>query len=517
MGILPPRNGLSLCSGGGGLDMGLQLAEPEFHTRCYVEWESYPQRCIIAAQRAGYFAPAPIWDDVTTFDGRPWRGYIDTILAGYPCQPFSTAGQRKGADDERHLWPDIARIIAEVEPRWVFLENVAGHVPLGADTVLRELRGMGFTPAAGLFTAAEVGATHERKRWFCVSYRHTDGYAGRLDSGGVGQKSCEGESQGGQRERIWAEPERCGVELADTDDGYSRPERQQRGGELGFQPESGGNRDGHVENARRAERRARSAEGDIGNRQATGRIESAGGAGQSGEVVENALSTGVGGGTSSVGERDPRPVDDDAGPRRDNARQRPDADTSSPRATTGCPEPPRGQQGVATVALDYCRSVSPPGPADRAAWAAVLAADPTCAPALARRDVKAAATRFAALCTPDEADAILCRTDSVEAADIMGAVGEEAKRMVDAAEAFTRFRGLADGMAERPRALRLLGNGVHPLAAGYAWRALSLAHGLWPVDLEGAKTAAEADESFLNNENQEQADDHLPTLRQSRP
>ena len=83
--------------------MGLMLAEPGFHTRAYVEWERHPQQCLIAAQRAGYFAPAPIWDDVTTFDGRPWRGHIDTVLAGYPCQPFSQAGQRRGAEDERHL------------------------------------------------------------------------------------------------------------------------------------------------------------------------------------------------------------------------------------------------------------------------------------------------------------------------------------------------------------------------------------------------------------------------------
>lgn len=118
-----PRNGLSLCAGTGRLDMDLMLSEPGFHTRCWVEWAEYPPEYIIAAQRAGYFAPAPIWDDVTTFDGTPWRGQIGTILAGYPCQLFSLAGQRKGSDDQRHLWPDIARIIGEVEPKWVLLEK----------------------------------------------------------------------------------------------------------------------------------------------------------------------------------------------------------------------------------------------------------------------------------------------------------------------------------------------------------------------------------------------------------
>ncbi|MFC3059648.1 DNA cytosine methyltransferase [Paenirhodobacter populi] len=171
--VLPPRprNGLSLCAGTGGLDLGIMLAEPGFHTRCWVEWAEYPRDCIIAAQRAGYFAPAPIWDDVTTFDGRPWRGRIDTILAGYPCQPFSMAGRRKGDEDERHLWPDVARIIREVEPEWVFLENVAGHISLGLEAVLRELWEMGWTPACGLFSAGETGATHERQRVFIVAHR----------------------------------------------------------------------------------------------------------------------------------------------------------------------------------------------------------------------------------------------------------------------------------------------------------------------------------------------------------
>jgi len=118
-----PRNGLSLCAGGGGLDMGLMLAEPGFHTRCFVEWEEYPRATIIAAQRAGYFAPAPIWDDLTTFDAKPFAGAIDTLLAGYPCQPFSQAGKRLGADDPRHLWPHVARVIRELGDglRWVFL------------------------------------------------------------------------------------------------------------------------------------------------------------------------------------------------------------------------------------------------------------------------------------------------------------------------------------------------------------------------------------------------------------
>jgi hypothetical protein len=95
------------------LDLGVMLAEPGFHTRAFVEWESYPRTVLIAAQRAGYFAPAPIWDDLRSFDARPFRGAFDIVLAGYPCQPFSAAGKRGGADDPRHLWPDVARVIRE--------------------------------------------------------------------------------------------------------------------------------------------------------------------------------------------------------------------------------------------------------------------------------------------------------------------------------------------------------------------------------------------------------------------
>jgi len=150
--------------------MGLRIAEPTFDTGCFVEWEAYPQSIIHAAQRAGYFAQAPVWDDVTTFNGHAWRDICDTILAGYPCQPFSSAGKRRGENDERHLWPDVARIIREVGPRWVFLENVAGHISLGLETVLRDLREMGFDAAAQPFSAAEVGAPHERLRIFIVAY-----------------------------------------------------------------------------------------------------------------------------------------------------------------------------------------------------------------------------------------------------------------------------------------------------------------------------------------------------------
>jgi site-specific DNA-cytosine methylase len=186
------------------------LAEPGFHTRAFVEWDDWPRAVLIAAQRAGYFAPAPIWDDLRSFDARPFRRAFDAILAGYPCQPFSNAGKRGGSCDPRHLWPDIARVISECGPEWVFLENVAGHVTLGLETVLRELWDMGYTPAAGLFSAAEVGAPHQRLRIFILA--HTDEPAsghGQLQPGREQRLYPQGGSVGaGHYELVDAESDR---------------------------------------------------------------------------------------------------------------------------------------------------------------------------------------------------------------------------------------------------------------------------------------------------------------------
>ena len=94
---------------------------------------------------------AVVWDDVGTFDGRPWRGAVDIVTAGYPCQPFSVAGKRRGADDPRHLWPHVARIVGEIEPPFVFLENVAHHLRLGFPEVASGLVGMGYRQRAGAY------------------------------------------------------------------------------------------------------------------------------------------------------------------------------------------------------------------------------------------------------------------------------------------------------------------------------------------------------------------------------
>jgi len=122
---------------------------------CYVEREAYAAATLVARMEDAALDTAPVWDDVGTFDGRPWRGAVDILTGGYPCQPFSVAGQRKGAEDPRHLWPHFARIIGECQPEWVFLENVANHLNIGYREVRGELENLGYRVTEGLFTAAE--------------------------------------------------------------------------------------------------------------------------------------------------------------------------------------------------------------------------------------------------------------------------------------------------------------------------------------------------------------------------
>lgn len=169
-------NGLSLCAGVGGLELGLHLAlGDDYRTVCYVEREAHAAAILVARMEEGIMAPAPVWDDLLTFDGSPWRGVVDLVSAGYPCQPFSFAGRRDGSDDPRHLWPQVARVVREVEPAVVFLENVPGHLSLGFDVVVQDLQGMDYRVAACISSAAEVGAPHRRERLFILAHRDAVG------------------------------------------------------------------------------------------------------------------------------------------------------------------------------------------------------------------------------------------------------------------------------------------------------------------------------------------------------
>ena len=168
-------NGLALCAGVGGLELGLHIALGDsYRTVGYVEREASAVTTLVARMEDKALGFAPVWDDLKTFDGRAWRGRVDIITAGYPCQPFSVAGRRKGEADPRHLWPHVARVIRECEPRFVFLENVSNHLRLGFRSVAEDLRHMGYRVAATVLRAEEVGAPHRRERLFVLA--HSEGF-----------------------------------------------------------------------------------------------------------------------------------------------------------------------------------------------------------------------------------------------------------------------------------------------------------------------------------------------------
>jgi DNA (cytosine-5)-methyltransferase 1 len=179
-------NVLSLCSGAGGLDLGVKLAIPSARTVCYVEIEAYACEVLASRMEEEALDAAPLWTDLRTFDGRPWRGAVDLVVGGYPCQPFSVAGARRGADDPRHLWPHISRILRELDHPCAFFENVSGHVSLGLREVRSELEHMGYRVEAEIVRAEEVGAPHRRERVFILAHTKGDGWKqGRTESSGV--------------------------------------------------------------------------------------------------------------------------------------------------------------------------------------------------------------------------------------------------------------------------------------------------------------------------------------------
>jgi DNA (cytosine-5)-methyltransferase 1 len=189
-------NTISICSGYEGIGLGLREVVP---TRivCYVEIGV--EACEILAKHMEEKTPAidvaPIWTNLRTFDTEPWRGKVDLVTGGFPCQPFSFAGKREQEDDERNLWPDVRRIIDGLGVPIVFLENVPGISRYYWDTIRPELREMDFKIAEGLFTASETGAPHKRERLFILAHR-TGINVPTTDIKGVPTRKSQGKNRG---------------------------------------------------------------------------------------------------------------------------------------------------------------------------------------------------------------------------------------------------------------------------------------------------------------------------------
>ncbi|HCF3885673.1 TPA: DNA cytosine methyltransferase [Pseudomonas aeruginosa] len=161
-------NELALFAGAGGGILGGHLLG--WRTVCAVELEPYAASVLVARQNDGILPPFPIWDDVRTFDGRPWRGLVDVVSGGFPCQDISAAGNGAGIDGERSgLWREMARIVGEVRPRFVFVENSPLLVRRGLAVVLGDLTELGYDARWCVMGAADVGAPHKRDRIWIVA------------------------------------------------------------------------------------------------------------------------------------------------------------------------------------------------------------------------------------------------------------------------------------------------------------------------------------------------------------
>ena len=176
---------LSLFTGIGGLDLAAEAAG--FRTVGQCEWADYPTKVL-----EKHWPDVPRWRDIRTLTGenfyeRTGLRTVDIISGGFPCQPFSTAGKRRGCEDDRYLWPEMQRIIEELRPRWIVGENVAGIVNMALDQVLSDLEIQGYKTRAFVFPACAVDAPHRRDRCTVLAYANGSGLQGSQQHGASDQ------------------------------------------------------------------------------------------------------------------------------------------------------------------------------------------------------------------------------------------------------------------------------------------------------------------------------------------
>ena len=195
---------LSLFSGIGGLDLAAEWAGIETVGQC--EWADYPYKVLCK-----HWPDVPKWRDIhkltkESFRERTGLQTVDVISGGFPCQPFSVAGKRRGTEDDRYLWPEMLGVIAELRPTWVVGENVAGIVNMALDTVLSDLEAQGYTARTFIIPACGVNAPHRRYRAAIVAYHaNNTGEQRRKEQKILGQK------QNSDTERIYQAMAYCEV------------------------------------------------------------------------------------------------------------------------------------------------------------------------------------------------------------------------------------------------------------------------------------------------------------------
>ena len=225
---------LALFAGAGGGILGGHLLG--WRTVCAVEWEPYPACVLAARQNDGILPPFPIWNDVQTFDGRPWRGLVDVVSGGFPCQDISSAGKGAGIDGKRSsMWKHMARIIGEVRPRFAFVENSPLLVGRGAAMVIGDLAEMGYDAQWCIVSASNCGAPHQRDRFWLVAYSTELQCNGVNDNAGIIMESEQVSESGND----------CGSEhMADT-----ASQRQQGSGQSWFGSDPAESREGEADHA----------------------------------------------------------------------------------------------------------------------------------------------------------------------------------------------------------------------------------------------------------------------------
>jgi DNA (cytosine-5)-methyltransferase 1 len=183
-----PFKVLSLFAGGGGFDMATKLAVPLSRTVCYVENEAAACAILVARMQEGALDDAPLWTDVTSFDGKEWRGLVDLIIGGFPCQDLSVAGKQEGIEGSRSgLWLEYHRILQETNAPYAFIENVGAGAGNWLPTVRESLHEIGYSSVSVRVRASDVGAPHKRLRTFIFAYPVSGNL--RLQSGRRGWQS----------------------------------------------------------------------------------------------------------------------------------------------------------------------------------------------------------------------------------------------------------------------------------------------------------------------------------------
>ena len=196
---------LSLFTGcGGGVYASLLLGHQLVG---YVEYNEYCQKIIKQRIADGIFHDAPIFGDIREFDGEPFRGSVDLVSGGVPCQPFSIAGRKKGANDERNMWPETIRVIKQVKPKEAFLENVPGLLHSGYfGTILNDLSQAGYDCKWITLSAGECGAPHKRERLWILAHARCE----QREEGARESLRCE------KQEAIGSDAEYIREDVSDT-------------------------------------------------------------------------------------------------------------------------------------------------------------------------------------------------------------------------------------------------------------------------------------------------------------